>query len=253
MLRLLFRLFLLFLGVLVIVPPGLLAYISKRHDISAKIAQYYFTYGAWVMRLRVHINGSVAKGRPLLLVSNHISYLDIFALASSAPIIFTPKSEIGSWPLVGFLCKLMGCVFIERRKLSVNNNISMMDEALNRSIPVVLFAEGTTSDSKRILPLRSSMFQVAENRPADAPLYIQPVFLHYYAVHNLPMDMDTRHKIAWYGDMSLLPHMLELIKLGPIDVKVGFLLEVDVSHCKDRKEMASILQQILSDELARSY
>lgn len=64
--------------------------------------------------IRVHLHGSLSPKRPLMLVSNHSSYVDIFVLGSRLPIAFTPKKEIASWPIIGYCCKLAGCVFVER-------------------------------------------------------------------------------------------------------------------------------------------
>lgn len=244
------KLFLLLLGIVVILPMGAVCYALKRLDLNTLIAQYYFKYARFVIGLKVVVKGELIEKRPLVLVSNHISYLDIIALGSTYPIIFTPKAEIAGWPLIGWMCKLMGCVFIERKKQKTLDNLTSLESALKRHIPLALFAEGTTGDSKRMLPLRSSYFKLVEDtKHSSSPVALQPVLIHYTRVHNLPLDLDTRHKIAWYGDMDLAPHAAELFQLGPIEVEVIFLPEADVSHCSSRKDVAQTCEQILNISL----
>jgi 1-acyl-sn-glycerol-3-phosphate acyltransferase len=244
--RVFLKLTFLLLGIVAIIPLGLVCHRLKRYDLTAKIGQYYFKYAAWVIGLRVMVKGIASPHRPLILVSNHISYLDIIALGSIHPMIFTPKAEIASWPLIGWLCRLMGCVFIERKKHKTGNNLTAIEQALDRNIPLLLFAEGTTSDSKRILPIRSSYFKIVEDHKNDAtPVAVQPIFLRYTRVHNLPIDLDSRHKIAWYGDMDLAPHASELFQLGPIEAEVVYLDEIDITTCNSRKEIAATCENAL--------
>lgn len=241
------KLFLLLLGVLVVIPLGILFYYCKRQDINLRVAQYYFKYAAKVIGLQVMVKGKLLDKRPLIIISNHISYTDIIALGGLYPLIFAPKAEIADWPVIGWLSKLMGCVFIERKKQKTIENLVSLEQALSKRLPLVLFAEGTTSDSKRILPIRSSYFKIVEDsQRAPHPIAVQPALILYTRIYNLPIDLDSRHKIAWYGNMTFLPHVLELFQLGPIEVEVHFLPEIDVSDCKTRKEIAIKCEQILN-------
>src|SRR5947209_78281 len=68
-----------------------------------------------IIGIRLKITGRPAKERPLLLVTNHLSYLDICVLGSSAPMRFAPKSDIAAWPVIGGICRMCDAVFIDRR------------------------------------------------------------------------------------------------------------------------------------------
>lgn len=223
---------------LCMLPFGWLVYLTGKMHWMQCFSQCYFSALAKVIGLRVHVAGALSKERPLLVVSNHISYLDIIALGAVAPLIFTPKSEIGGWPMIGFMCKLAGCVFIDRRRSQTNENLSRLHEGLKAGKPLSLFAEGTTGDGKRLLPIRSSYFQLVES--FDGPIHIQPALLRYTHVHNLPLDEHSRYRICWLGDEDLLPHAIELLQLGPIDITIRFLPDLELGETKDRKALAAM-------------
>lgn len=202
---------------------------------------------AWLMGLRVTVRGTPSTARPLLLVSNHISYLDILAYGNALPVVFTPKSEIGNWPIVGTMCRLIGCVFIERRAVKTARNMDGISKALAGDRPVLLFAEGTTSDSKRILPLRSSYFNITKAGEGGADVTVQPVLLRYTKLHGLPLDSTTRPLIAWYGDMEFVSHMKVLLQHVPIQAEIEFLPAVNAQAFANRKELAASLEKTLTD------
>lgn len=233
------KLVLLVLGLIVALPVGASCALLKRSQFCPILAHYYLKYAAWVIGLRITVHGALLTKRPLIVVSNHISYLDIIALGATAPLIFTPKAEIAGWPLIGWCCRVMGCVFIERKRQKTVDNMAAIRNALDQRHALVLFAEGTTSDSKRILPIRSSYFQLIEDGfQTGQPIALQPALLRYTRIHNLPIDTDSRHLIAWYGDMDLVSHVNTLFQLGPIDVALHFLPELSLTNSESRKMIA---------------
>jgi lyso-ornithine lipid O-acyltransferase len=200
---------------------------------------------AWCMGLKVTVRGAPAAQRPLLLVSNHISYLDILAYGSTLPVVFTPKSEIANWPIIGTMCRLLGCVFIERKAVKTAKNMDGISKALAGSYPVLLFAEGTTGDAKRILPIRSSYFSITKVGEESADVWVQPVLLRYTKMHGLPLDSTTKPMVAWYGDMELLPHLKGLLQRIPIQAEIEFYPAVSAQCFANRKELAAHVQSVL--------
>ncbi len=197
---------------------------------------------ARLMGMRVIVRGQPNHVRPLLIVSNHISYLDIIAYGSVLPIVYTPKSEIATWPLIGPICRLIGCVFIDRKAVRTSDNMDNIKKALAGDRPVLLFAEGTTSDSKRILPLRSSYFSITQ----EGGIMVQPALLAYTKIHGLPVDSTTRPLIAWYGNMDFLPHLKTLLKSGPILAEIEFFPVVNPQDFENRKILSTHLEEILT-------
>lgn len=231
-----------------VVPVGLLIRLTKNPAHILFFARSYFRILSVILGLRVHVEGAHNRSGAQLIVSNHISYLDIIALGAAAEVTFIPKSEIASWPVIGFLCKLIGCVFVDRRRSKTKENMAAIHEGLMAGKPLVLFAEGTTGSGKTMQPIRSSYFQLVEE--FDGPLTIQPVKISYMRIHGLPIDEATRYRIAWVGDEDLAPHLLELLKLGPIDVEVHFLPEIDITGGETRKEIARLCEEALEGRLA---
>ena len=120
--RLFIRSLLTVVCVLVITPIMLVTWNLGARKATRAVMQIGFSFGAWAWNMRVRTDGILVTKRPLMLVSNHFSYLDLFALGSVAPAAFIAKSEIASWPLLGFMCRVSGCLFIDRKVSSTLQN-----------------------------------------------------------------------------------------------------------------------------------
>ena len=205
----------------------------------------YHKFVCRLLGIRVHVNGSLDPGRPVLLVSNHISWLDVPALSAVAPVSFVAKAEVGTWPFVSLLAKLQRSVFVDRtRRTLVKDKAGEIAQRLAQGDNIVLFAEGTSSDGNRILPFRSSLFSAASIAPRAANdngpgAVVQTVAIAYTHLHGLPILRHERPLIAWYGDMDILSHAWNLLKSGPIDVSVRLGEPVRLSSLRDRKELAA--------------
>jgi 1-acyl-sn-glycerol-3-phosphate acyltransferase len=198
-----------------------------------------------IIGVRCVVQGAAAEKRPLLLVTNHTSYLDILLLGSLLPVRFTPKSEIARWPVIGSVCRLTGCVFIERRATRTTDNQDKLLTAMEEGAMVSLFPEGTTNDGRHILPFRSSFFSLAERNFGGTPLKVQPAVIRYTHINGMPIGYGQMPMIAWYGDMALLPHAAQLLKLGAIRAEVIFLEPVDISAFENRKALAAHCQSVI--------
>lgn len=209
---------------------------------SGSIIQACYKSLAAIIGLRIEVRGTMDTHRPLLLIGNHVSYIDIIVYGSLAPIVFMPKSEIADWPLIGTCCRLSDCVFIDRRVSKTAENLGAIHTALQHDKPLLLFAEGTTSDGKRLLPMRSSYFKILEG---ETGVKLQPVLVMYTRINNLPVDSCDRPKIAWYGNMELWPHAKKLLSLHTITAVVEFLPAVDTSQFASRKEIAAHSAEVL--------
>ncbi len=204
---------------------------------------------ARVLGLRVRVEGKMSGARPLLVVTNHSSYLDILVLGAAEKVCFAPKAEIARWPIIGTVCRITGCVFIDRRPQQTRGNVLALKKALSNGCAVALFPEGTTSDGKRVLPFRSSYFALAEPGEEDFALTVQPATIRYERWHGLPIDISQRPLLAWYGDMTLLPHFMHLLRSGPLEVVVQFHPPILHNDIKDRKYLAKITEETVSAAL----
>src|SRR5690606_28875930 len=112
-----------------------------------------------VMRVHVSAQGEPARGKPVLLVANHVSWTDILVLGSITGVHFVSKAEVRNWPVMGQFARLQRSVFIEReRRRASPEQAREIAERLSDGDPVVLFAEGTTGDGNSVLPFKSTLF-----------------------------------------------------------------------------------------------
>lgn len=204
-----------------------------------------------IVGLRVKVSGALDKERPLMLVANHAGYLDVFAIGSIAPVSFTPKREVRSWPVIGFLSVLADSVFVERRPSHMQEARRNMRKRLNKDKIICLFPEGTTSDNKSIIPFKSGFFSLAENEQGDEPLPVQAATLAYTAIGDMPMRDAWREKIAWVGDDTFFDHFWRMLKLPSVTLNIQFhpsrVLPVGgsrktLSHACEQEVLATLLQ-----------
>jgi len=188
-----------------------------------------------LLRVKVRRLGRLSAGGPRLIVSNHVSWLDIPVLGSVEPMTFLAKKEIGSPFLGRQLANLQGVVYVDRqRKRSIPKVNAGMAAAMRAGEPVVLFAEATTGDGVRLLKFRSSHFQTA----LEADAVVQPVFMHFKRLGGLPLDRRDMPRIAWYGDMTFWPHLFAMLACGGVECDVSYGEALRATDYRDRKALA---------------
>lgn len=168
-----------------------------------------------VMGVRVEAGGHPPP-RPFLLVSNHLSYLDVLVLWSLTPCSFLAKAEVARWPLLGPLTHCAGTLYINReRRADVRPAIEAVRARLALGEGVVFFPEGTSSPGAAVLPFRSSLFAAAAAAPAG--------------VHVAAISYDTEdpgrpahQHVAWWGEMEFPAHFWTLLKMPRLRARVRF-------------------------------
>ena len=207
----------------------------------------YYRLLARLLRLRVRVAGEPLRGKPVLFVSNHVSWLDIIAIGSIQPVAFVAKSEVRKWPLVGITAQMQRTVFVERAKRhQTGDAVAQMVDRLAHGTPVVLFAEGTSSDGNRVLPFRSALLgavEMAAKHGGAAELTIQPMAIAYTATQGIPIGRQHRPLAAWYGDLDFMPHIRVLIEKTALDAVVSFGSPVSADAGLSRKAMTAWLEQ----------
>lgn len=206
----------------------------------------YYRLLARLLRIRITVNGARIAGRPVLIASNHISWVDIVVLAAVAPMVFVAKREVASWPLIGAAAKVQKVVFVDRtRRHQTPETNKEIAQRLAEGHPVVLFAEGTSSDGTRVLPFRSALIGAVESACNEAGLgevVLQPMSVCYTAQQGLPMTRNNCPVVAWYGDLDFFPHFAAFIRRGVVDVTVSFGPAITAGPETDRKMLAKELE-----------
>lgn len=223
---------------LVMLPPYLGALALRLY--YRQVAMVYWTVvGRVVLKGTIEVRGALAKDRPLLLVSNHSSYVDIVTLGAIIPGCFVSKAEVRSWPGIGFLAIIARTVFVDRKASSTARQRDQIAARLTEGEPLILFPEGTSSDGNRVLPFRTALFNTAEKAIDGQFPAVQPMAVTYTLNGGLPMGFAGRPTYAWYGDMDLVTHLWALLKAGPFTVDVEFLTPVTVEAFGNRKALSN--------------
>ena len=207
-----------------------------------------FLFGLWargaarLLGMRIQANGAPPPA-PCLLVSNHLSYVDIIALLTQMDCTFVAKSEVSGWPVVGYLCRGMNIVFVNRKQhRDLARAMGAMQEMLNNGVSVIFFPEGTSTNGDNVAEFKPSLLELAaqQNRP------VHYAALHYTTPDNAPPARDT---VCWWGAMTFSDHFFNLLKLRRFNLHLSFGPQPVQSS--ERKELAQQLWTQVSAELAQ--
>ncbi len=202
-----------------------------------------------ILGVHLKIVGQPPKQGPILIASNHASWLDIPVLSALTPLSFIAKRQVNGWPFFGSLARLQRTVFVDReRRHATGNSRNEIQERLRAGDTLVLFPEGTSSDGSRVLPFKSAFFGAAE-LPG---VWVQPVTIAYTGHRNLPMNRRLRPSYAWYGAMDLPPHLWEALASGPLDVTLICHKPLSIGPGMDRKALARQAEHQVRQGLAHA-
>lgn len=182
-----------------------------------------------VAGLRIRIEGTRVR-RGALLLANHVSWLDILAIASASGAAFVGHEGLASSPLVRWLCRMNDTVFIARdRRTSVAAQVEKIRDAISEAGALAVFPEGTTSDGNSLLPFKSSLLSALD--PLPPGITVQPVLLDYGA---------DAAEIAWIGAESGIDNLKRIVaRRRPVTVTVQFLPPLAGDVLATRKTMAA--------------
>lgn len=189
------------------------------------------------------------RGTPMLhdgaVVANHSSWLDIFALNACARIYFVAKAEVQGWAGIGWLARATGTLFIARKGSEAKKHLALFEDRLRAGHRLVFFPEGTSTDSRRVLPFKTTLFEAFYTHGMDRIMHIQPVTLVFHA----PVGADARF-YGWWGEMEFAPHLL-MVLAAPRQgsVEVVFHPEVPVDAFENRKQLALHCERVVRTSL----
>ncbi len=218
------------------------------------LPRYWHRIVCYWLGVRIHVVGKLEADRPLMLASNHSSWLDILVLSAVADVAFIAKSEVRDWPIFGLFAQWQKSVFIERQqKQKTGDQVNEIAERMAAGEIMVLFPEGTTSDGNRLLEVKSSLFGAAAAalpKTPDAVVHVQPVAVAYTRIHGVAMGRYYRPIAAWPGDIELVPHLKDIVACGAIDVDVCFGEALDYRAGSNRKQVSATIARRIRNMLA---
>ncbi len=220
------RLLCLIALLLVFVP---LHYAWRAFRPTSPIPRLFLRYSAHIAGARVERIGAPLTGK-VLFVSNHISWLDILALAGATGTAFVAKYEVGTVPVIGAMARMNRTIFVRRGDRSaVGAQVDTLRDALLGGDRVTVFPEGTTTDGQSLLAFKTAMLGVLE--PPPPGIMVQPVVMDYGAV---------AADIGWTGDEGGFNNAKRLLsRRGTFPLKMHFLMPFSPEDFGDRKAIGA--------------
>ncbi|MFO6448565.1 lysophospholipid acyltransferase family protein [Erythrobacter sp. NE805] len=225
------------IGLLLVFVP--LHYLFRLFAYGSPFPMLFLRYAARVCGARVEVRGTHLK-RDVFFVANHVSWLDILAMAGASGTAFVAKAELGEVPVIGWLCRLNRTVFVKREnRLGVAEQINALKDALVDNWSVTVFPEGTTTDGQSLLPFKTSMLSVLE--PPPPGVLVQPVIVDYGPVAEW---------IGWIGEEGGLNNAKRVLsRKGSFTVRLHYLEPFSPEDFKGRKAIGQESRRRIEEAL----
>lgn len=242
--------------ILVAIQLPIILFLPRGHA-SVRYMRFFMRILLYVVGVRVRVHGKLVAHRPLLVISNHISIFEIATFPVAFGGSFIAKKEMESWPLVGWVARKFGVVFIDRRPSHAMDALTQVQQTLRDvSYPIFLFPEGTTTNGAYVKPFKSTLFNFVEN----SDVLVQPMVMNYrFRDGGVISDADLAEHFAYFNnsnqdtgprcsrERSAFGQVFHIMVLG------GFLVELTVLPPPplagmDRKQIAETLQKIVSEK-----
>jgi len=195
---------------------------------------------AGIAGVRIRTTGSAAPGR-LLILANHVSWIDIPALAAATGTAFVAHDGLAGVPLFKWLCEMNDTVFVARHdRASIAAQIEALRTALSEKSAITVFPEGTTSDGTELLPFKSSLLAAID--PLVQGITVQPVWLDYG---------PQAPAIAWVDEEPGVSSFLAILsRAEPVELTIHFLEPLTAPELVNRKTMAAAAREAIAAAMA---
>lgn len=180
-----------------------------------------------------------------LIISNHLSYVDMILISSILPVLFVASVEVNETPILGLFARCGGTIFIERRKKSsLNFDLKQIEYFLSKGFTILLFPEGTTSKGDIILPFKSSLFNAVVNKN----IIIENLCIKYISINDTLIDNENRNYIYYYGKMTFWAHFSKLLEIKKIFVKIFKAGTLNARDFTSRKELSNLSYKLITEK-----
>lgn len=192
----------------------------------------------FILGMRLLVRGPRLRVRGAV-VANHSSWIDIFALNAHKNVYFVSKSEVASWPGIGWLARATGTVFIRRDPRDVKAQVALFEERLRHGHRLLFFPEGTSSDTLRVLPFKPTLFAPFFGDALIHEMRIQAVTVIYHP----PEGKDPRF-YGWWGEMGFGEHLIKVLAQHPQGkIELVYHEPVRIDAFPNRKTLARKLEE----------
>ena len=212
------------------------------YSLRSKLIQTWSKRLLKIFEIRLIVHGNhqlLSDQQSALIVSNHISWIDIHVINTISPVIFVAKSDVANWPIFGWIAKRIGTIFIVREKVSdIKRVLSLMGQLLGSHKKVCIFPEGTSTDGRSVLKFKSNLFQVAVNTNTR----VIPICITY-------KEQGRYSDItAFIGEMGLIDSIKKMLKSSDVEVHVHIL--EPLSDIDSRQELSDRAHQSIQSIVA---
>ena len=199
----------------------------------------FLRYTARVVGARIKVVGTPLR-RDVFFIANHVSWIDILAMAGASGTAFVAKYELSQVPVIGWLCSLNRTVFVKREhRMGVAEQINALKEALADNWSVTVFPEGTVTDGHSLLPFKSSMISVLE--PPPPGVMVQPVVVDYG---------PNSEEIGWIGEESGAHNAMRIMaRRGTFKLRLHYLEPFSPEEYRGRKAIAARAREEIEERL----
>jgi 1-acyl-sn-glycerol-3-phosphate acyltransferase len=228
--------------VIIVAPLQALAR-SSNWPLQHEIQKFFCRTMCRIIGIQVIAKVGLQAAAPRFVVANHVSWTDILAIAGLYPLVFLAKSEVSGWPVLGFLARLQGTIFVDRsHRQAIPKVNAALAEELRQGRDVVVFAEGTSSNGTQVLKFNASHFAMLielAKGPPKAQVLVVPAAFAYFPRGTENGANSAAFDVGWYGEMTFVPHLWSLMRRGGARCHIYFGEPIDPTAFADRKELAA--------------
>ena len=191
-----------------------------------------------IMNVQVEVQGKLPARLKGLVVCNHLGILDPLVLSSCMPLAFAGKAGLRDWPLIGWVCRTFGVVFVDRgRRTATSAFVQQVRDKLAHGVGVLVFPEGTTSKGDRVRPFKTGAFEAVAGLDEGTVL---PLYLKVVTVEGRPADAARRERVTWADPAPSFPaHLWALLGVRSVRFQVCVGTPIPTAG-RDRKELARL-------------
>jgi len=235
----------IFIYILTTLPFLLTVYIFPHwtRRILTKIVSFYCIICLKVLQTKIIIKGEMPqKKEGLYVVSNHMGFIDIMAISAVIPVSFVTSKEMQYTPLLGQVCALGGCVFVNRKnKNNMHNEIKMISKVLENKTNIMVFPEAKSTNGDSVILFRRGLFSA----PVKAKAKILPLTVNYISFSGGPVTKRNRDTVFWYDDLNFFSVFLKKCAQSEIVLEIT-IHPVLQNYSEDITEVANECHRIVS-------
>ena len=211
---------------------------KKKLMTFSKIASFYGKAGLIVLGIKVRLKNLkpyVNAEQNYMIVSNHLSYMDIFIIYSVLPSVFIANTELEDEFPLGAVTKYGGGIFVERRnRARLLDDMQNISSVLDMGLNIVIFPEGTTSDGSGVSAFKAPFLKSAINTGTP----VLPICINYKSINDENVETSNKDLLFYYGETTFFEHFFRLLKIRQIEVDLEALDVIEVNPKMTRKELS---------------